>query len=122
VTNKKRRTAAEIRAKLEEASALAAEGRTQSEIAQALDISVMTFHRWRKALSQRLPSAARLPTQAPLTASRELTSSEQLERFAQLQLENTRLRKLVTDLLLEKMQLEDETPTISRLGLKRVSG
>jgi hypothetical protein len=30
-----------------------------------------------------------------------------LSRIAQLQLENARLRKLVTDLLLEKMRLED---------------
>ena len=49
----------------------------QSEIARALDASVMTLHRWRK-------TQARDP-------------------IAQLQHENSLLRRLVTDLLLEKI-------------------
>ena len=53
---KKRHTGAEITSKMGEASALAAQGRNQREIAQALGISVMTFHRWRKAMPQQQPS------------------------------------------------------------------
>ena len=46
---KKRHTSAEITTKLDEAATLGAQGRNQREIAQALGVSVMTFHRWRKA-------------------------------------------------------------------------
>jgi len=35
-------------------------------------------------------------------------SDRDIERVAELQLENSRLRKLVTDLLLERMKLEEE--------------
>ena len=44
----KRHSAAEISAKLEQAQALAAAGKLQSEIAKALGVSIMTLHRWRK--------------------------------------------------------------------------
>ena len=52
MAKKKRHTAAEIAAKLRQADALSAEGRVQNEIAKALGVSVMTFHRWRKARPQ----------------------------------------------------------------------
>jgi len=109
MAKKKRHTAAEIAAKLGEAQTLSAAGRTQSEIAKALGISVMTFHRWRQALPRRSGSslaAVSSPDQsAPANRGAE---SARPSRLAELQLENARLRKLVTDLLLEKMKLEDE--------------
>ncbi len=56
---KKRHSAAEIAAKLSQAAELATQGRNQIEIAEALGISVMTFHRWRKAMAiGRQPAAA----------------------------------------------------------------
>lgn len=106
---KKRHSEAEIAAKLAEADTLAAEGLTQGAVAKALGISVMTFHRWRKAHTD---------VQSPLQNGKSQTASlipmahpsdrERGNRHAELQLENLRLRKLVTDLLLEKMKLEDE--------------
>ena len=109
MAKKKRHTAAEIAAKLGEAQALSAAGRTQNEIAKALGISVMTFHRWRRALPRRpsssLASVSSLDQSVP--ADRAVESGRS-SRIAELQLENARLRKLVTDLLLEKMKLEDE--------------
>lgn len=98
----KRHTEAEIAAKLQQAEALAAQGRTQNEIAQALGISIMTFHRWRKA--QPPQSVRRVPV-IPPSARPE---PERQNRIAELQNENAQLRRLVTDLLLEKMRLEDE--------------
>jgi putative transposase len=107
MVSKKRHTEAEITAKLAEADALVAEGRTQEAIAQALGISVMTFHRWRKGHPQRLrlriDGAPETDTLVP-----NASKPEHRNRYAELQLENTRLRRLVTDLLLEKMGLEDE--------------
>ena len=49
MSKKKRHSTSEIEAKLGQAAVLSSEGQTQSEIAKALGISVMTFHRWRKA-------------------------------------------------------------------------
>lgn len=107
MTKKKRHNAGEIEMKLREADGLAADGRTQTEIAKRLGISIMTFHRWRKARSPLPPSRA----MAVALHDSELTSDraepERQTRIAELQLENARLRKLVTDLLLEKMTLED---------------
>jgi hypothetical protein len=106
MAKKKRHNTAEIEAKLREADALAAAGRTQSEISKALAISVMTLHRWRKARPEQSLLASATVSDAP--------EHGRLGRIAELQLENSRLRKLVTDLLLEKMRLEDEQQ--QRLG------
>ena len=100
MVRKKRHSGAEIAAKLTRAGVLAQEGRTQGEIARALEVSVMTFHRWRKA-HPRL-AAAPLPWTSSANSGRS-----QAERIAELQLENSRLRRLVTDLLLEKVKLEE---------------
>jgi putative transposase len=97
VAKKKRHTEAEIAAKLLRANALAAEGRTQIEIARDLGISIMTYHRWRKVRPQRSQPFADFP----------LTSATPQPKTADLHTENVRLRKLVTDLLLEKMRLEE---------------
>jgi putative transposase len=101
VTMKKRHSDAEITAKLTEADVLAQEGRTQGDIARALGVSVMTFHRWRKAY----PNRAATPTSTPDAEPDSMP--DQSERIAALQLENSRLRRLVTDLLLEKIELEE---------------
>jgi hypothetical protein len=101
---KLRHTTEEIAAKLNQADAMSAEGRLQGDIAQALGVSVMTYHRWRTARSQ--PGREVGPRH-----SSELKPSpiDQAARISELQLENARLRRLVTDLLLEKMDLEEQT-------------
>jgi hypothetical protein len=75
---------------------MAAEGSLQRDIAQALSVSVMTFHRWRKA---------------SIAQSQHEAASLQDQQIRELELENSRLRKLVTDLLLEKIMLEEEQHT-----------
>jgi putative transposase len=106
---KKRHTPAEIATKLGEAAALGSQGRTQREIAQALGVSVMTFHRWRKAQPQGLQARASSgPEPRRIVPIANLSESQRRGRIAELQLENTRLRRLVTDLLLEKMRIEDD--------------
>ena len=102
MAQKKRHSNAEIAAKLTQADLLAKGGSTQGDIARALGISVMTFHRWRRAHPPRTAMA----TSAPAAALPEL-GPEHRERIAELQLENLRLRRLVTDLLLEKLKLEE---------------
>jgi putative transposase len=81
---KQKKSRAEIAKKLAQANRLARQGKLQSEIARTLGVSVMTLHRWRKAL----------------LGTRPAHEADQRDRIAQLQLENSMLRRLVTDLLL----------------------
>ena len=89
---RKRHTAEEIGVKLRQAEEMAHEGKFQDEIARALGVTVMTYHRWRKA--QQSLSAPPTPVNSG--------------GLGDLELENLRLRRLVTDLLLEKVKLEEE--------------
>src|SRR6266481_2659643 len=94
MAKKKRHSKVEIATKLAHANNLATQGKLQSEIARALGVSVMTLHRWRKAPPGPQPDG---PDRTRGGAG----------RIAELQLENSRLRRLVTDLLLEKIRLEE---------------
>src|SRR5262245_65988863 len=96
MAKKRRHSRAEIATKLAQANDLATQGKLQSEIARALGVSVMTLYRWR--LAPRGPQPA-------LVATAETREPDRIrggdDRIAELQLENSALRRLVTDLLLE---------------------
>lgn len=84
----KKHTSKEIAGKLEQVSALLTQGKSLSEATKAIGVSRQTFYRWRdgrRAGGKSTPKSLR-----------------------ELEDENARLRKLVTDLLLEKMAMEDE--------------
>jgi putative transposase len=102
---KQRHTASEIATKLAMADDMAAQGRLQGDIAKSLGVSVMTYHRWRKA-REALPRIAPRPA-ADMERVDAPTGREQTNQIRELQLENARLRRLVTDLLLEKVKLEE---------------
>src|SRR5262245_38958303 len=92
----------EVAKKLAQANGLARQGKLQSEIARSLGVSVMTLHRWRKAQSglQRglvAINGAGQPDQTPGGGG----------RIAELQLENSRLRQLVADILLETIKFKE---------------
>jgi hypothetical protein len=102
IAKKKRHSRVEIATKLAQATDLATQGRSQREIAHMLGVSVMTLHRWRKV------------PPGPQTAFAAIHEAGQLnrlrgdgDRITELQLENLRLRRLVADLLLEKVKLEE---------------
>jgi putative transposase len=97
----RRHSPAEISTKLERAAALAANGKAQSDIAKTLGVSVMTLHRWRK-LDRGAPAVSDTGDGHASPDGRE-----QADIVAQLQMENRQLRRLVTDLLLEKIRLEE---------------
>ena len=102
---KKRHTPEEIAAKLRHADEMVAEGELHSEVAKSLGVSIMTYHRWRKA---RAAGSARLSSgEATQGVKNTLVEENLADRIAALQLENSRLRRLVTDLLLEKVRLEE---------------
>ena|SRR6266508_6326063 len=98
----KRHSREEIAAKLAQARDLAAQGKLQSDIARALGVSVMTLHRWRNIPAR--PRSAAMVTED--ISGADLAHNED-KRIGELQIENSRLRRLVTDLLLEKMKLEE---------------
>jgi transposase-like protein len=107
MAKKKRHSRVEIATKLAQANELATQGKLQSEIARTLGVSVMTLHRWRKAPPGSQP------------ASRELDRTRGANgRIAELQLENARLRRLVTDLLLVKVKLEEAAQSQSFRRMK----
>jgi putative transposase len=114
MAKKKKHSRVEIASKLAQANDLATQGKLQSEIARTLGVSVMTLHRWRKAPPVPRPA---------LVATHEAGQSNRLrgggDRIAELQLENLRLRRLVTDLLLEKIKLEEAAQSQS---FHRVNG
>ena len=111
---------AEIAAMLRQADELAAQGKRRSEILRALQISPMTYHRWRKNRSSVSlqperrashasdASAAGGPLKIDAGSFAALTPREQIIAFQELQRENVRLRELFTDALLEKIKLEEE--------------
>jgi len=99
---KQRHTEAEIAAKLEQADNMSAQGELQGDIAKALRVSLMTYHRWRKASRGAAPHPA-----GEVRNTELLDGREQIRQIGELKLENSRLRRLVTDLLLEKMTLEE---------------
>ena len=102
MAEKKKHSAEEIATKLAHAQALARQGKLQGEIARILGVSIMTLHRWRKTSpGSRHASLANHGTRKPECVR---TAAE---RIGELQVENSRLRRLVTDLLLEKIKLEE---------------
>jgi putative transposase len=115
MAKQKRHSKVEVATKLAQANDLARQGKVQSEIARTLGVSVMTLHRWRKA-----PPA---PQPAPEADQPNRRRSGD-DRIAELQFENSRLRRLVTDLLLEKIKLEEvaqRTKTFGVTGRRRAS-
>lgn len=96
---RKRHSTAEVAAKLHEADELVQQGASQAEIARKLGISVMTFHRWRKRRT-RMDEVPLVPADHV-----DLPDTDIRRRLIELEVENARLRQLVTDLLLKKIKL-----------------
>jgi len=77
-------------------------GSVRAEIARTLGVSAMTLHRWHKAPPEPQPALVATPEARGPDRARGAD-----DRIAEFQLENSRLRRLVTDLLLEKIKLEE---------------
>jgi len=84
---KKRYRPEEIIAKLREADVLLGQGKTVPETIRVLGISEVTYYRWRKEYGGMNVSQAK--------------------RLKGLEAENTRLRRAISDLTLDKMILKE---------------
>lgn len=84
---KKRYRPEEIINKLREADILISQGRTVADAIKALEISEVTYYRWRQEYGGM--------------------STSQVKRLKELEKENSRLRKAVSDLTLDKLILQE---------------
>ena len=84
---KKRYRPEDILSKLREADILISQGKTVAETIRILGISDVSYYRWRKEYGGMAPS--------------------QVKRLKELEKENQRLRKAVSDLTLDKLILEE---------------
>jgi putative transposase len=114
MAKKQRYSRVEIATKLAKANDLASQGKLQSEIARTLGVSVMTLHRWRKAPPGPQPALVATPEAREPDRTRGAD-----DRIAELQLENSRLRQLVTDLLLGKIKVKEDQGQRSRPQSKK---
>ena len=96
----KRHSRVEVATKLAQANDLARQGKLQSEIARTLGVGVATLHRWRKKADG---------------ANRTRSGDD---RIAELQRENSRLRWVVTDLLLETIKLKEAAQRPKMFGAR----
>jgi putative transposase len=104
----RRHASEEIATKLAQANELAAKGKTQREISKALGVSIMTYHRWKKIPTPAVVAVEGGSSRHPQTHSEVASQVGSDDLIRQLELENSRLRKLVTDMLLEKLNVEEE--------------
>jgi putative transposase len=84
---KKRFRPEEIITKLREADILISQGRSVAEAIKALGVSDVTYYRWRQEYGGM--------------------STSQVRRLKELEQENVRLRKAVSDLTLDKLILQE---------------
>ena len=116
----KRHASGEISAKLAQANELAAKGKTQREISKALGVSIMTYHRWKKMPG----SSAALDDRGRESGDRASSPGDAstVDTIKRLELENAQLRRLVTDMLLEKLKYEEELRARQGARLRRPDG
>ena len=107
---KRRHSAVEIDAKLRQGDAMHRQGISKIRIAEALGISPMTYHRW---LAARKASDATIAdgTVASPEIVNESGGHDLTSRVRELELENARLRRLLTDTMLEKAVLQESART-----------
>jgi len=84
---RKRHSPDQIIRKLREADAMLSQGQMIAPVCQALEISEQTFHRWRNQYGGMKADEAR--------------------RLKELEMENTRLKKIVANLSLDKLALQE---------------
>jgi putative transposase len=84
---KKRHTAEEIVSKLRQVDVLTAQGRTVAEAIRQIGVTEVTYYRWRNEYGG--------------------LKSDQVKPMKELEVENARLRRAVSDLTLEKLILKE---------------
>tara|TARA_R110000824_G_C15136868_1_gene669603 strand:+ start:106 stop:384 length:279 start_codon:yes stop_codon:yes gene_type:complete len=84
---RKRHTAEEIVAKLRQVDVLSSQGRSIADAIRAIGVTEVTYYRWRNEYGG--------------------LKGDQVKRLKELEAENTRLRRAVSDLTLDKQILRE---------------
>lgn len=84
---RKRHTAEEIVAKLRQVDVLMAQGRSVADAVRSIGVTEVTYYRWRSEYGG--------------------LKGDQVKRLKELETENTRLRRAVSDLTLDKLILTE---------------
>ena len=84
---RKRHTAEEIVAKLRQIDVLMAQGRPVADAVRAIGVTEVTYYRWRNEYGG--------------------LKGDQVKRLKELESENTRLRRAISDLTLDKLILQE---------------
>ena len=84
---KKRHTPEEIVAKLRQVDVLVSQGQNIADAIRQIGVSEVTYYRWRQEYGG--------------------LKTEQVKRLKELETENTRLRKAISDLTLDKLILQE---------------
>ncbi len=84
---RKRHTAEEIVAKLRQVDVLISQGRPVAEAVRSIGVTEVTYYRWRQEYGG--------------------LKGDQVKRLKELEAENTRLRRAISDLTLDKMILAE---------------
>lgn len=84
---RKRHTADEIVAKLRQVDVLMAQGKPVSDAVRAIGVTEVTYYRWRNEYGG--------------------LKGDQVRRLKELETENSRLRKAISDLTLDKQILQE---------------
>ena len=84
---RKRHKAEEIVAKLRQVDVLVSQGKAVAEAVRAIEVTEVTYYRWRQEYGG--------------------LKGDQVKRLKDLEAENTRLRRAVSDLTLEKLILKE---------------
>jgi transposase-like protein len=82
---RKRHTPEEIVAKLRQVDVLTSQGKTTAEAIRSIGVAEATYHRWRNEFGG--------------------LKLDQVKRLKELELENSRLRRAISDLTLDKLIL-----------------
>jgi putative transposase len=85
--SRKRHKPEEIVAKLHQVDVLVSQGQTVAEVIRAIGVTEATYYRWRQEYGG--------------------LKSDQIKRMKELETENQRLRKAITDLTLDKLILQE---------------
>ena len=84
---RKRHTAEEIVAKLRQVDVLVSQGQSVADAIRQIGVTEVTYYRWRQEFGG--------------------LKSDQVKRLKELEAENTRLRRAVSDLTLDKLILKE---------------
>lgn len=113
----KRHDSQEIISKLRIADDMMRDGKSQKDACKSLGISVMTLHRWKKHAPHTTSAAVddRQAVSRDLTTMpNQLLDESHRDKVEDLMLENQRLRRIVSDLLLEKAKVQEALDKVRR--------